>query len=251
MNNVVALSDPAPRCGECRHAQNCPCAPDTAENSACMPARRVRVAHQGDRIFGAGDPADALYMIRVGSVKTIVMDRNGEEQVTGFHGPGEWLGLDATHGGEHRTDAVALDTVAVCVVPHSLLRERLRGSPLAGQRIMRIFSDRLEGKDRMHASLAQDGAERRLAAFLCDLSARSEAAGLNSDHLVLSMSRGEMASYLALAVETVSRLLTRMQRCGILKVQRQQLDILDRAALRDLAGLDPEPSASPRRAQQH
>jgi CRP/FNR family transcriptional regulator len=105
---------------------------------------------------------------------------------------------------------------------------------------MGAMSERLARKEHMHLVLARDGAARRLAGFLVDLCERRDSAGLDGDHITLPMSRGEIASYLALAVETVSRILTRMQRAGTIQVNRSNLVVLDRAALCEEAGVSPE-----------
>jgi CRP/FNR family transcriptional regulator len=81
-------------------------------------------------------------------------------------------------------------------------------------------------------------AEQRVAAFLLDIAARHEAMGLNGDHFVLGMSRADMASYLALKHETVSRALSHLAGTNCIVVQRRELRILDRAGLRRNASAD-------------
>lgn len=245
MSNVIPLSGQAARCSECRHAADCPVCDGTGVQGHSTPPSRTRVAHDGDRLYRAGQRVDAVYRVRSGTVKTSLTAPDGEEQVTGFYGPGEWLGLDAMDGGAHRSDAVALDTVSVCVIPFSALRDRFARSAHAARILLGAMSDRLSRKESMHLSLARDGAAQRLASFLCDLCARRESAGLDGDHITLPMSRGEIASYLALAVETVSRLLTRMQRAGVLEVHRHHVLILDRDALFAAAGVQRAPAANP------
>ena len=207
---------------------------------------RIRVLHEGDRLYRAGDRVDAIYRVRTGVVKTSLTGNDGNEQVTGFVGPGEWVGLDAMDGARQRSEAVALDTASVCVIPYTTLRERLNCSSRAARVMMSVMSQRLSSKERMHLSLARDNASQRLAAFLLDLSERRAAADLDGDDIALPMSRGEIASYLALAVETVSRLLTRMHRAGTVAVYRSHVQILDRDALAELAGRSVD--APPRRS---
>lgn len=240
MPNVVPLTGQATKCCECRHAIDCPLADDTGIRTDHTVNSRVRVVHDGDWVHRAGERVDAIYRVRSGSVKTRLIAANGEEQVTGFYGPGEWLGLDALDSKIHRSDAVALDTASVCVLPWVQLRAHLSHSPNGLQRIIGAMSERLARKERMHLILARDGAARRLAGFLVDLCERRDEAGLDGDHITLPMSRGEIASYLALAVETVSRILTRMQRAGTIEVHRSHLRILDRTGLRREAGSSSE-----------
>src|SRR5262249_47580927 len=80
-------------------------------------------------------------------------------------------------------------------------------------------------------------AEQRVAAFLLDVAARYEAMGFSGNHFVLRMSRADMARYLALKHETVSRALTHLADAGCIDVQRREMRILNRASLRATAGL--------------
>lgn len=233
---VVSISHNVPRCTECRVAADCPASNDTASAPEGVGHARLRVLHAGDRLFRAGDRVDALYRVRTGIVKTSLSGADGVEQVTGFHGASEWVGLDALDGEHYRSEAVALDTASVCVIPYRLLRERMAGSSRAAHLMVEAMSQRLASKEAIHLSLARDNAAQRLAAFLLDISQRRDAAGLDATHIALPMSRGEIASYLALAVETVSRLFTRLHRAGIVCVHRNHVEIKDHAALARSAG---------------
>ena len=68
----------------------------------------VRILHRGDRLFDHGEPFDSVYMVRSGTLKTCTVSASGEEQVIGFHGPGDLAGLDAIHEGRHTSSAIAL-----------------------------------------------------------------------------------------------------------------------------------------------
>lgn len=235
MHCVVPITNPSTRCAECRVAGDCPLLDDPARPDTAGQAR-LRVLHAGDRLFRAGDRVDAVYRVRTGIVKTSLSGHDGVEQVTGFYGGSEWVGLDALDGEHYASEAVALDTASVCVIPSRVLRERMAGSSRAARLMMQAMSRRLADKEAIHLSLARDNAAQRLAAFLLDLSRRRHVAGLDATHIELPMSRGEIASYLALAVETVSRLFTRLQRDRVVYVQRKHVDVLDGAALQRCAG---------------
>jgi CRP/FNR family transcriptional regulator len=236
MADVVSLSNHPTRCRECRYASDCPLLDDNGSALESVVQSRIRVLHDGDRLFRIGDRVEAVYRVRTGVVKTSLTGNDGCEQVTGFFGPGEWVGLDAMDGQRHGTESVALDTASVCVIPYATLRERLCTSSRAARVMVSVMSNRLVSKENMHLALARDNAGQRLAGFLLDLSERRAAADLDADDIALPMSRGEIASYLALAVETVSRLLTRMHRAGTIAVYRTHVEITDREALKALAG---------------
>lgn len=186
----------------------------------------------GEPIFRTGDRFGAIYAVRSGSVKTRLVDLEGRELVLGFHLPGELIGLNAIHPEAYPCDAVALDTVEVCRFSFPALATLATRIPQIQQELFRRLS-----KDIGEASLRnqESTADERLAAFVLDLSARYGARGFAPDFLHLSMSRSDIANYLGLAAETVSRVLRRFQDGGVLDVDGRDVRLSDVAALKDVA----------------
>ncbi|MDE2138896.1 MAG: fumarate/nitrate reduction transcriptional regulator Fnr [Gammaproteobacteria bacterium] len=187
--------------------------------------------HEGDHLFRVGDGFQALYAVRAGSCKTYTVDSEGREHVLGFHLPGELLGLDAIYPGRHLCNAQALDTAVVCVLPYEQV------SDLAGQigglrsQLMRLMSKDIADT----AALAGDfTAEERLAAFLNGLSERFRQRGYSPVEFQLAMSRRDIANYLRLATETVSRVFARFENDGLIAVNRRSVRLLDLPRLRRL-----------------
>jgi len=239
--NVVSLNNFPSRCSDCLYTGDCPLISENGSVSSIANKTRVRVLHAGDHLYRAGEPMESMYRVRTGTIKTIMTRSDGSEQVTGFYGPGEWLGVDAVECESHPGDALALDTVSICVIPLQPVIEHSARSTHSIRTLMTILSRRLMINERLHMSLACDTANQRLAQFLLNLSANRMAVNLDGDDLTLSMSRLDIASYLALAVETVSRLLTRMQKAGVVRVHRTRVEILDRDGLIALAGREMDP----------
>jgi CRP/FNR family transcriptional regulator len=190
--------------------------------------------HEGEHIFRQGDEFTAIAAVRAGTVRTYVIDPAGHEQVLGFFLPGEVIGLNAIAQPRYPCNAVALETTMLCRFSFpkmALLATRLPG--LQAQ----LF--RLLSRDIDKASLlAGDySADQRLAAFLLTLSRRYAERGHSATRLRLTMSRTDMANYLRLAPETVSRVLRRMQDDGIVRVERRELEILDAARLHAAASV--------------
>lgn len=188
--------------------------------------------HAGEHVFREGDVFEAIAAVRAGTVKTYVIDRDGHEQVLGFHLPGEVIGLDAIDGDRYPCNAVALDTVMLCRFSFpriSVLAARLPGLQ---QHLFRLMS-----RDIGRASLlAGDySADQRMAAFLIGLSRRLAARGFSPDRFQLTMARTDIANYLRLAPETVSRVLKRFQHDGLIHVDRRELELLGRKRLEDMA----------------
>ena len=180
--------------------------------------------HEGEHLFRVNDPFKALYAVRSGSIKSYSVDSEGREHVLGFHLPGELLGLDAIYPERHMCNAVALDTAAICILPYeqlTALAGKIEG--LRGQ----LF--RLMSKDLADATtLAGDfTAEERIASFLMNLSRRFELRGFSAKEFNLTMSRRDIANYLRLAPETVSRVFTRFEKDELIAVERRTVSLLD------------------------
>lgn len=197
-----------------------------------MLVEHVGPLHAGEHVFRAGDPFGAIAAVRAGTVKTYVLDRDGHEHVLGFHLPGEVIGLDGIDGDTYPCNAVALDTVMLCRFSFpkiSVLATRLPGLQ---QHLFRLLSRDI-GRAAM---LAGDwSADERMAAFLLGLSRRLAARGFSPDRFQLTMARTDIANYLRLAPETVSRVLKRFQDDGLLRVERREVELLDRGRIEVLA----------------
>lgn len=193
--------------------------------------RRNRPLHRGDFLFRAGERFRSLYVVKTGSVKTYAPSPEGGEQVLGFHLPGEIIGLDAIEREFHLCSARVLETAAVCEVPFSRLEELSVIVPSLQHQMYRLLSKEIAHDTEMLLLLGKKSAEDRLAAFLLSLSQRLRRRGLSPTDFYLSMSRHEIGNYLSLAVETVSRLFTRFQDEGLLKVDRKHILLTDLEAL--------------------
>ncbi len=187
---------------------------------------------EGQHVFREGDPFTAIAAVRAGTVKTYVVDAAGHEQVLGFHLPGELIGLSAISNGRYPCNAVALDTVMLCRFSFTQLALLATRMPGLQQQLFRLLSQDI-GKA---ALLAGDySADERMAAFLMSLSRRHAARGFSPTRFHLTMGRTDIANYLRLAAETVSRVLRRFQDDGLVQVDRRELEIRDMERLQELA----------------
>ena len=190
----------------------------------------------GENLFRAGDAFESIYVVRGGCLRTTHPAGDGGEQVIGFHLPGEIVGLEAISDGRHHCDAVALERTSVCAVPFADLERIAAEVPGLQHQILRIVSREM-GQDQQHlVALGRRTARERLGMFLLSLSRRLDAAGYRGDAFRLPMSREDIAGYLGLALETVSRLFGRMAEDGIIAVDRRNVRILDGHALAAIAG---------------
>ncbi len=198
--------------------------------------QRSRPLHKSEHLFSAGDDFECVYAIRSGSLKSYTISEDGIEQITGFHLPGEIVGLDAINAGHHPSFAKALETSAVCSIPFDKLQILAGEMPALQKQIFKVMSQEIREDQELLMLLNKKAADERLAAFLINLSQRFGRRGLSSLKFRLTMTRSDIGNYLGLAVETVSRLLTKFQQSDYIGVQDKEIEIADIKSLSDLAG---------------
>jgi CRP/FNR family transcriptional regulator len=202
--------------------------------------KRARPLHRGDHLFRNGERFRSLYVVKTGSVKTYAPSEEGGEQVLGFHLPGELIGLDAIDKEVHACSAKVLETSAICEVPFSRFEELSGTIPSLQHQMYRLLSKEIGQESEMLLLLGKKSADERLAVFLLSMSKRLRKRGLSPTDFYLSMSRHEISNYLGLAVETVSRLFTRFQDEGLLKVDRKHVELRDLEALEAIVAHTPK-----------
>jgi CRP/FNR family transcriptional regulator len=194
-----------------------------------------RVA-RGASLYHNGDRFESLYAVRSGSFKTVGVSRDGTEKITGFHMPGELLGLDAINGGRHGYNAFALEDSEVCIIPFVQLEQMALTLPALQHQLLRLVSGDISRDYGLMLLLGSMTAEQRLAAFLLSLARRHQRLGFAADRFMLRMTREEIGNYLGLTLETVSRLLSRFQREGNIAVHQRDIEIRNKDGLMEMVG---------------
>jgi CRP/FNR family transcriptional regulator len=197
---------------------------------------RKKPVHKNDYLFRAGDTNRSIYAVLSGSVKTLVDNPNGEEQIVGFHLPGELLGMDGFSGDAHTCSAVALETSSVCEFPLESLDEVCHAVPSIQYAMRRIMGKEVTKDHAMLLLLGRMSAEEKLASFLISLSKRMAQRHWKPTEFNLTMPRQDIANYLGLAVETVSRLFAHLQDEEIIEVDRRRVNISDMDRLKAIVG---------------
>jgi CRP/FNR family transcriptional regulator, anaerobic regulatory protein len=196
---------------------------------------RIRLS-KGDALYRTGTPFTALYAIHSGSLKSVLLAEDGRDQVMGYHMPGELVGLDGIGNDLYQCQTNALEDSEVCVMPFDRIERFGRDNTAFQHNVHRYLSREIKRQATVMLSLGTMRAEQRLAAFLLDLSKRYDARGYSSREFVLRMTREEIGSYLGLQLETISRLMARFQREGLIQFQGRVVKLLDRRALKQLVG---------------
>lgn len=195
--------------------------------------RRVR---QGEFLYRSGERFHCVFVIRAGMFKTILIDAEGREQVTGFYMTGEVLGLDGIETEQCQSSAVALEDSEVWEIPFARMEALCRQDPAMQRMLHRLMSREIQRENLMMLLLGSMSAEERLAAFLVNLSQRLTARGYSPVRFVLRMSRREIGSYLGLTLETVSRVFSRFQREGLIRAQLKTVELKQPERLRAIVG---------------
>lgn len=196
--------------------------------------QRASPLQKGEVLFRAGDKFNGLYAVRSGLIKAFSTTDDGEEQIIGFFLPGEMLGLDAVEHQIHACSAVALETSSYCAVPFLELSEICKEIPELQDQLFRIMSRELSSENKMLLTLGKKNSEEKVATFLLTISTRYHQLGYSENEFKLAMSRQEIGNYLGITFETVSRVFGRLQRNGIIKVNRKAIKITDMMALKNL-----------------
>jgi CRP/FNR family transcriptional regulator, anaerobic regulatory protein len=200
-------------------------------------ATRVHV-RRGEVLFRTGAPCRGLYVVRNGSLKTVLIAKNGKTQIGGFHLAGDLVGLDSMFGRMHQSQVVALEDTDTSHMP----LEHVDFLARACERFRHNLYTALAAESaRAHAlvlTLGTGRADQRVAGFLLELSRRFHAIGYSSSEFNLRMTRCEIGSYLGLKLETVSRLFSRLHRDGIIGVDGRAVRLFNRKTLQQIADDD-------------
>ena len=168
--------------------------------------------------------AGTRYSVRSGCIKSYSIDAGGHELVHGFHLRGELLGFDAIYPERHRCNALILETSSVCVIPYAdISRLSVEFHSLQSQ-VLQLMS-REFSRQLMYAE--GTGGTQRIAGFLLDMRARLLQPGSDDYEFRLPMSREDISNYLGITAETLSRLMAKLQRKGLIDVDRRHVRLVD------------------------
>ncbi len=236
--NHISTTDSLNKCSTCVLGSFClpvGLSQDDVNKIDTLVTERVRLK-KGESLYRQGDPLTAVYGIKFGTLKTEYALQDGREQITGFHLPGEMLGLDGIGENHYQSNAIALEDSEACVVRFTDFENLARQIPSLQHQFHRILSRELTQDQRHMLSLGSLRAEERLASFLLNLSDRLAARGYSPIEYHLRMSREEIGSYLGIQLETVSRLFSRFTESGLIQIKQRHIKLIDMNGLLELAG---------------
>ncbi|SBS32043.1 Transcriptional activator protein Anr [Marinomonas aquimarina] len=197
---------------------------------------RKRPLKKGEILFHQGEEFDSVFAVRTGTLKTYNITNSGEEQITGFYCPSELVGLSGIDENHYPVSAKALETTTVCEIPFAHLEQLSSQIPSLKHQLFRLMSRKICDDQQMMVLLGKKNADEKVASFLLNLSHRFKKRGYSATAFRLSMSRGEIGNYLGLAVETVSRVMTRFQKNGLIDVDGKEISIINLPEMEKLVG---------------
>lgn len=195
----------------------------TLSNYVTVTRRRLRA---GQHLYRAGQRFNALYLVHAGFLRSSVSSGDGRQQVTGFPMRGDLLGVEAIGSDTHSVDVVALDACEVLELPYPAVMAACAAMSSLQALVTQALALELRRDHYWMLSLGTLTAEQRVAAFLLDLARRHRALGFSANHFLLRMSRIDIASFLGLKHETVTRSLSQLAARGVIAVERREIRVV-------------------------
>jgi len=170
----------------------------------------------GETLFRAEDAAAMVGTVIRGTIKTYKLLADGRQQIVGFLFPGDFVGSPTQE--THHVFAEALTPIELCVFPFSAVQRLIREMPNLERRLLAVAHEDLDLAQDWMLLLGRKTAQERLATFLLLLVNKANVRGIHTGAIELPMNRGEIADYLGLTIETVSRQFSKLKKAGLIRV---------------------------------
>jgi CRP/FNR family nitrogen fixation transcriptional regulator len=185
---------------------------------------------KGTEIYGEKEPAEYVYQVKNGAVRSYKMLSDGRRQIGAFHLMGDIFGL--VDGGAHRFTTEAIVETTLRLIKRQSLETVAQTDAVVTRNLLSMTTRNLKHAENHMLLLGRKDSVERVAAFLVEMDERLTASGV----MALPMSRRDIADYLGLTLETVSRALSRLRRAGLLEfVGNTQREVIIRDRKRLLA----------------
>lgn len=185
----------------------------------------------GEWLYRPGERVRSLYTLRSGCIKEVGLAAGGNEPVLNFCLPGEVLGLQHAGAECFSSGSIAVENTCYCEVPWQAFRRLCAQSPQVGSELVSLVARAAQASQELIGLLRGRDAFKQLSGFLLNLSSRLRARGLQALEFKLGMSRADIADYLGLTSETVSRCFSELARRGLISVRAKRVQLLQLAEL--------------------
>ena len=185
-------------------------------------------------LFAEGDIVSHVYRVETGAVALFKVLADGRRQIVGFAYPGDLIGLGAE--GEHAMNAQAIKPTRLRCLPMAGLHRSVAQDPALGFKLYQALARELASARDLMLTTGQRNATERVVSFLLAFSRRSERNGQDPSVFELPMTRADIADFLGLTIETVSRTFTKLRIMGLIELaQSNQVKLTDMDGLENLA----------------
>lgn len=214
------------KCIDCAQGSTCLLSnstlpPETIDSLFQFPARLLK---KGEHLCYQGQKSESLYIVRSGMLKSYVTKPNGEEYVMGFHLPPDLFGFEGMDEADGSMSIVALDQTNICSISPEKMQHLIQQSPSLNMQLLRMVSRRIH---QDNVALLRSNAHQRVAAFLLQLAARHHQLGFSHNALNLLMTHQDMANYLRMTANTISRIFHEWQQKRLIEIQKHVIYLLD------------------------
>ncbi len=198
---------------------------------------RKKQIPNGSILFDAGEKFRGVFAVKSGMFKTVTYFDDDREQIIDFYLPGELIGLDAVNSDTYSYKVVAMEKSSICEMDLEAIKN-LDDKFVDFQAGLIHALGRKVRMDQYQAILiSAQSAEQRLAVFLIGLSSRFQAHGLPAEEFRLSILRKDIANYLGLALETISRMFKAFEQQGLIETCGRRVQLTQYDELKKLARL--------------
>ena len=184
---------------------------------------QTRSIPRGTQVYREGADFNNLYFVREGAFKNLLRNTEGDEFIVGFSLCGDVMGLEGCAEGYHHGRAVSLQDSEICELPYDELLALAADHPSLRNLLQLMTGRALANAQQDRLLLGRYSAEARLWAFLKKISQQLGASDTTSNHFDLPMTREDIAGFLGLQMETVSRAFHKLQSAGLINVQRRRI----------------------------
>ncbi len=186
-------------------------------------------------VFKRGDRLDSIYAIKSGSIKTSITSARGQVQVLGFHLPSHLIGFDGFADSRHTCDAIALEDTLLCELSLQDFESLCDVLPSMRKIMLQQVGAEISRHHNIALTLGQMQTEERLATYLLRLSCSFKRLGYSCLSYNLPMPRHDLANFLGMAPETLSRMFARLEQANIMQINKREITILDLDGLQKLS----------------
>lgn len=206
-------------------------APDDRHFLSSLGLMGVKTSHgRNEEIYGQDEPAEYVYRVLSGAVRTYKLLDDGRRQIGAFYLPGDIFGLESS--AKHRLSAEAISEVVLVAIKRSTLVSLAHTDAAIAKELWQMTARELDRVHDQMVLLGRSSAQERVASFLIEMSRRSA----NQAEFDLPMCRQDIADYLGLTIETVSRSFSAMERKAVIElVSSRKVRLKNRATLRSFA----------------